>query len=224
MRASKLFCDEDRCRIEQAVAAAESQTSCEIVPVVATTSDQYERSQDIIGLWFAIASAVVFWLCFPRVSQADSGWDATPNYLPAGLMAVIMLVSFVLGVFLGAQIAGLKRLFTPQVAARKRVSDRARQVFFDRRVHHTASSTGILIYISLFERMAVVLADEAVLEAVGQGTLDEMCKQLTSGFRKGDGPRSLERVITDVGNRLAPLLPREKNDTDELSNLLVIID
>ncbi len=47
-RASKLFDIEQRQRIEQAVVEAESKSSCEIVPVVATSSGRYDRPEDII--------------------------------------------------------------------------------------------------------------------------------------------------------------------------------
>ena len=41
---------------------------------------------------------------------------------------------------------------------------RAREVFFDKRVYRTAGGTGLLVYVSLYERMAAVIADQKVLE------------------------------------------------------------
>ena len=52
--ASSLFNDQARERVNQAIAQAESKTSAEVVPVVATASGRYDRPEDIVGLWLGI--------------------------------------------------------------------------------------------------------------------------------------------------------------------------
>ena len=66
---------------------------------------------------------------------------------------------------------------------RDEVAARARAVFFDSRVHHTAGNTGLLIYVSLYERMAAVLADQSIVDKLGQDALDELCAALTKKLR-----------------------------------------
>ena len=48
-RAANFFNAEQRQQITRAVAQAESGTSCEIVPVVATVSGRYARPEDMVG-------------------------------------------------------------------------------------------------------------------------------------------------------------------------------
>jgi uncharacterized membrane protein len=57
-RATDLFDQQQRKQVAQAVVEAEANTSCEIVPVVATVSGRYDRPEDIIGLWLAVIAAV----------------------------------------------------------------------------------------------------------------------------------------------------------------------
>ena len=55
----------------------------------------------------------------------------------------------------------LRRLFTPHTQMREEVLSRAREVFFDQRIHHTGGASGVLLYVSLFEHMAAVIADQS---------------------------------------------------------------
>jgi putative membrane protein len=107
---------------------------------------------------------------------------------------------------------------------RDEVWGRSRQVFFDSRVHHTAGRTGLLIYVSLFERMAAVLADEAVTERLGQPALDALRDQLTAALAAQSLADALCATITAAGPRLAAALPREPGDVNELPDALVVLN
>ena len=104
------------------------------------------------------------------------------------------------------------------------VGARAREIFFDRRVHHTLGNTGMLIYVSLFEHMAVVLGDQEVLDTLGHPGLAHLCEQLTSDLRQSHPSVALSRVITSAGEELSGPLPRSDNDQNELQDALVLID
>ena len=66
MKASALFSEEDRQAINEAVTEAESQTSAEIMTVVATDSGRYDRPEDIVGLFAGLASMIVAWGIFQQ--------------------------------------------------------------------------------------------------------------------------------------------------------------
>ena len=119
------------------------------------------------------------------------------------VLVLSVILGFIVGM-IGAHVNPLRHLFTPSQQMRDEVLLRSRQVFFDSRVHHTAGRTGILIYVSLFERMAVVLADDAVVEKLGQATLDEMRDRLTSSLRT----QSLAEAICGTIAAAAPKLRR----------------
>ena len=101
---------------------------------------------------------------------------------------------------------------------------RARQLFFDQRVHHTTGGTGILLYLSLYERSAAVIADAQTTERLGQSMLQTICNDLTAAMRAGDPVAALEGVIRDCGELLGPLLPREVETGNELADALVVLD
>ena len=223
-RASDLFNAEQRKHIDEAVAEAEAKTSCEIVPVVATASGRYDRPEDIIGLWLAIFAAIAVWLMFPRLSDESGSWDGMPIYVGLLTMVAGVVVAFIVGVVAGSRIGWLRRLFTPRNQMLEEVSARARELFFDKRVHHTNGATGLLIYVSLFEHMAVVLGDQEVLDKLGPTSLDRLCQLLTEGVHQGDLANAICSVIAEAGKQLSGPLPRAEGDVNELQNTLVLID
>lgn len=223
-RASDLFDEERQKRIEDAVVEAESKTSCEIVPVVATTSGRYDRAEDMIGLWMAVVAASTVWWLLPRQATEIGSWDGQPIYVGLLIMFLSIVVTFIAGVAAGSQIGWLRRLFTPRKQMLDEVSARARQVFFDNRVHHTKSANGILIYVSLFEHMAVVLGDQDVLDKLGQPFLDRLCQLLTERLHQGDAADAICSVIAEAGEQLSGPWPRTEGDANELQDALVLID
>ena len=106
---------------------------------------------------------------------------------------------------------------------KEEVETRACQVYFDSSVHHTSGGTGVLIYISLYERLAVVLGDKTVIEKLGQEGIDELCAALTRSINQ-DMIQALIDTIQSTGDKLEAFLPRSNNDVNELSNSLVTID
>jgi putative membrane protein len=169
-RASDLFNEQQRKQVEQTVVEAEAKTSCEIVPVVATVSGRYDRPEDMIGLWLAVIAAVAVWLTFPRPASESGSWDGMPVYVGVFAMVAGVVVAFIVGAVAGSRIGWLRRLFTPRQQMLEEVTSRAREIFFDKRVHHTAGATGLLIYVSLFEHRAVVLGDQELLDKLGQNS------------------------------------------------------
>ncbi|MGY8771020.1 MAG: TPM domain-containing protein [Pirellulales bacterium] len=226
IRASELFNQQQHDQVQQTVADAESKTSCEIVPVVASTSGRYDRAEDIVGLWFATIAAVALWLLYPRVAAESGSWGGTPLVLEVLALIAAIVVTFVLGVVVSSRTGWLRRLFTPRQQMEEEVAAAARQVFFDNRVHHTAGSTGILIYVSLLEHQAMVLGDQQVIghETLGQPFLDQLCEQLTAGLHQGDPTSAICEVINTAGTQLSAALPREAGDVNELHDALVLID
>ncbi|MEX0818520.1 MAG: hypothetical protein WD070_02970 [Pirellulaceae bacterium] len=223
-RATDLFNQQQRKQVAQAVVEAEARTSCEIVPVVATVSGRYDRPEDIIGLWSAVIAAVSIWLTFPRPLNETGSWDGTPMYVGVIAMVACVVTAFIAGALVGSRIGWLRRLFTPRQQMLEEVSSRAREIYFDKRVHHTAGATGLLIYVSLFEHMAVILGDQEILDKLGQSFLDRLCQQLTEGLDRGHSSDAICDVIAAAGEQLSGPLPRVSEDVNELQDALVLID
>jgi putative membrane protein len=223
-QASAYFNDEQRRTVEQAVVEAERNTSAEIVPVVATASGRYDRPEDVVGLWLGMIGLIVAWWMLP-VAPAEAGsWGGMPEWEKLLIVVVTAVAGFVIGAVLASRVGWLRRLFTPKRQMRDEVAARARVVFFDSRVHHTTGSTGLLLYVSLYERMTAVLADQSITDKLGQKVLDELCAGLTRKLQDLHPADAFCQTIRVSGEKLATVLPRAKDDVNELSDALVILD
>lgn len=206
-----------RGEIAAAVRVAEEATAAEIVPVIASSSDRYERAEDLCGLSLGLLSLVTVRILLATVS----------GEMPALLLAVevlALLSGFIVGVVLAGQVAMVRRIF---VAPRRRtaaVAARAQQVFVQRRVHQTAGGTGIVVYLSLFEGRAAILADQAVHDHLTDGRLDRLAAELSAGVRAGQAGPALVAAIEQLGRELGDVLPRYDDDVNELPDALVLLD
>lgn len=222
-KASEAVSTEQRERVAAAVSAAEQNSVCEIVPVVATASGRYDRAEDIVGLWCAMLGATAIFLTLP--GSADSGhWGGLPIWAQILLLFATMAACFLIGAVLADRFHGLRLLFTARQQMQEEVNLRARELFFDRRVHHTEGASGILIFVSLYERMAVVLGDRSVVENLGEEFPKELCDRLTAALRKEDIGTAICDTINHAAPSLASTLPRTEGDVNELPDALVLLD
>jgi len=223
-RASKFLSTNEQERITHAVVEAESKTAAEILPVLASTSGRYDRAEDVAGIWLGIIAMGVTWVAMQPQGAETAQWGSTWARFELPLLVLAMIAGAMLGTLVATFSWTLRRLFTPKKHMTAEVEMRAGQVFYDRRVHHTQSAAGVLVYISLFERTAAVLADEAALKALGQDGIDTLRDNLINGIKAGDLATAVCDVIRDAGDRLAKDLPAEEGDRDELKNALVTIE
>jgi putative membrane protein len=220
----RMFSEQDRQAVNQAVRDAETQTSAEIIPVVAGSSGRYDRAEDLVGLWAGLLALLVVWAVYPPTVSDPAGWDGPQPLWQFIAYAGAIVVAFVLGVWLATRFDGLRRLFTPRQQMQDEVAARARLVFFDQRVHHTTAGSGVLLYVSLYEHMATVLADQSVLERLGQDRIETLCQQFVERLHRGTPTAALCETAREVGQQLAPLLPRQAGSVNELPDALVVLD
>jgi putative membrane protein len=222
-RAADFFGAEERRLIEAAVTRAEEKTTAEIVPVVASASGRYDRAEDIIGLWVGVVLMAKVWWFFPR-GEEGAMWDAPWQGLLLPSLIAAVLVGFVLGAKVASVWHGLRYFFIPGAEMRAEVLSSARRAFYEHGAHHTTAGTGIVVYISLSERLAALVADETVLQKLGQPVLDNLAAYLAKGIREGEAPETMKQVIDTLGEQLADVLPRAADDVNEVSNRLVVLE
>jgi len=221
---SRSISAQDRRRVNEAIAAAESRTSAEVVAAVSASSGRYDRSEDVVGLWTAIVALAAVWWVWPVEVSEHGSWDHPSHGFQLAAFVAAVVAGFLIGAIVGSKCWTLRRLFTSQLQMQEEVFARAKQTFFDRRIHHTVGGSGLLIYVSLFEHMAAVIADQAVLEKLGRPTIDELCRHLTTALGKHPPIDAICEVARDVGERLAKVLPRSADDVNELEDALIVID
>ncbi|HUU03879.1 MAG TPA: TPM domain-containing protein [Myxococcota bacterium] len=225
-RASKFFTEAERTRIEQSVAEAEKGTSGEIVPVVATASGDYDRAEDIFGLWLAIASLVVgWWLLLPSGGPGEWSEGALRVSWVELLAGIVLAVAFfILGAGLAGRVGVLRRLFIPRGQMSREVESAAGRAFFEHGLRGTRHSTGIMIYLSLYERMARVTGDRAISEKLTDDAWRAVRDLIISGIKRGKAADGVVAGIRRCGEILAEHFPIEPGDVNELSNELRLID
>ena len=199
----------------EAVAAAERQTSAEIVPVIAAVSGRYDRAEDLVGLWTAVIALVCVATVWNVEFPAPDGWDEPSRFMQTLALAAAVLIGFFAGTTLATRVDRLRRLFVSHVQRRDETWTRAVQIFHDRRISRTAARSGLLIYVSLFERTAAIVADEAILLELGQSELDELCRQLVERLKRDHPIMALTTTIAAAASTLAarfpPSTPRRMN-------------
>jgi len=222
-KASQYFTDEEKKEITDAVLKAESLTSAEIVPVAATCSGRYDRAEDIIGVFFGIIAMIVVWSIAPNPDAEIAGsWGDAPVAL---FLALSVIGGFIIGAVIGSRIGWLRKLFTPRSELSVSVKDRAALTFFDQRIHHTSSESGLLFYVSFFERQAVVMGDEKVEKELGSEAIESLCSKFTQSLSNDVRPaEAMIAVINEAGELLSEVLPQSDTEQNELAEALVCID
>lgn len=222
MVASQLLTADDRKAVSAAVAEAEKKTSAEIVPVIATSSDRYERAEDLIGLGTALVAVAATWTQFQRFT---TDWEGDPEltlHLPYVL--AIFGAGWALGLLLAKGLPWLKRLAIPRKVALGRVLIAAHHAFDSLHVRNTVGSTGVVIFVSLFERRVCVWADKAVSDKIPEAAWQEACELLVKGLRGGKPRDGFVDAIRKLGDVLAKDFPIKPTDVNELSNEIRILD
>ncbi|MEO0062992.1 MAG: hypothetical protein RLZZ08_1552 [Pseudomonadota bacterium] len=219
-----LTTDEHR-RVSEAVAAAEGSTSGEIVTIVADRSDGYT---DVALAWAALFAfmALTVLALFPHfylglIDRVLGRWNSqhTPAFLFALAAAVAMSKFF--GTMLLSLIPGLRFAFVPGIIRSRRVHARAVGLFKVGAEQRTQGRTGILIYLSMRERRAEILADEAIAAKVQPGVWGDAMVALLAEVRQGRVADGMIAAVGQVGVILAHNLPRADDDTNELPDRLI---
>jgi putative membrane protein len=107
---------------------------------------------------------------------------------------------------------------------REEVERRALECFQRFRVRATAGGTGILIYVSLYERMVRVVGDDGIAGKLGQADWDGVRDVLIDGLKAGRPTAGLVAAIQASGKLLEQHFPIQPDDEDELSNELHLVD
>lgn len=217
------FDEQQRARVSAAVAAAEARTSAEIVPVVAADSGRYDRAEDAVGFVLGLTTMALVWLLYPVEAEPGS-WAGPPALLELVALVAAMILGTSLGTVLAARVPGLRRIAIPPAQLRQEVEAAARATFYDQRIHHTERGDAVMIYVSLFERVVVVLPDEQLEAKLGPERVAQICATLTAKLGEGDVIAAIVAGVEALGERLAEVLPGDAGDANEIVDALITIE
>jgi putative membrane protein len=207
-RALGVLGDPERERVRAAIAAAETQTRGELVVVVLERSDAHLAARLLAGLCFALLVALVASLAFVSAP-------------PLALLGVLLL-GLLAGVGLAGALPALSRGFASEAQATRAAAEQALVEFHSQGLHETEERTGVLVFVSLYERRAIVLGDKGIHEKVGDAHWARARDLLLDGAAHGRLCDGIVSAVEECGRVLAREFPARADDRNELADRLVV--
>jgi putative membrane protein len=198
---------QDRRRVSTAIHDAEAKTSGEIVCVLA------QASSDATALPILIAALVALALPWAMVA-----FTAMPVH---GILLLQVAVFFVLAVLLC--LPPVRVALVPRAARRAKAHRAAMEQFMIRGVSRTKDRTGILIFVSLAERYARIVADEGIAARVPQSEWQGAVDALVAHMRRGHIGEGFIAAIERCGKVLEQHFPPSQIARDELPDRIYVI-
>ena len=188
------FSQKDLERIKAAVKTAEDKISGEIVPVFVEKSGHYSIA--VYRGFLALAGlAFLAIIVFDRYIPSVAIYDPLLIFLSSTLVGL-------LGALAANYIDPLKRMLMSQTHLDQATRKRAENAFLEEEVFATRHRTGIMIFVSFFEREVIVMADRGISKVVEQKEWDKMVRGITENIRMGKVTDGIEMAILRCGEIL----------------------
>ena len=223
--------------IGNAIEAAENTTSGEIFCVIAHKSGDYGWTTLVYGIVFALLAPILMLaIGLNPLALADwftrlfgGGWSvgvgtSAGDEAALGMAIVVALQTliFILVSSLGLN-PDFREAMTPRFIKRNNVHRAALEQFLAHGIHLTEGRTGVLIFASLSEHQAEIVADTSIYAKVDPAVWRDAIQTLLQGARAGDLTAGLIGAVEMSGRVLSEHFPRTANDTNELPNKVVVI-
>jgi putative membrane protein len=191
---------EDAVVIEQALQELETRSSGEIIPVIVRRSTAVGHVFPILLL----VHSVVF-------LTLDLLWITPANSLLVELFSSVASTLFILmSSWLLSRQAMIQRLLTANEDIERQTTMRAEVEFHEAKTHDSEHRASILLFVSLMEHQAIVMADQEISIKTSQKTWNQVIQQLTKGARANNLAEGFVTAINKCGDLLTEHLPLKK--------------
>jgi putative membrane protein len=185
------FTEKDHAAVSTAIREAETRTCGQLVCVLAHASSDYTH---VPLLWASALALIVPW---PLI-----------YFTPWSVQSIFLLQ---LGIFLVAGLAfswrPLRMALVPRAVRRARAHRAALEQFVVRGITRTPNRTGVLVFVSLAERYARIIADEGIAQKVQNAEWQAAVDALTGHMRDGRIAIAFIAAIERCGAVLAAHAP-----------------
>lgn len=202
-----LMADNDKQRVADAIRAAEQKTSGEIFCVVARRVGSYRL---VPVAW---AAAVALFVPLPLIEFTEASVEAIYMIQLCTFIAISLILSH----------PKLRVRAVPKLARFERAERAAMRQFLAHGLQNTKDRTGVLIFVSVAERYAAIIADEGINAKVEQGVWDAAMADLVTAIREKRAADGLVAAVERCGAVLAQHFPAKPGDKNEIPNRLVEI-
>ena len=200
-----ILSDVDRARIVEAIRLAETRTSGEIYCVFTRACSAYRV--------FPIAWAAALALFLPLPLIHLTAW-------PAVVIYALQLLTFIGALYLLTRERFRYRI-VPRQTKTARTHQEALRQFAAHGLQHTELRTGVLIFVSVAERYAEIVADAGIATKVSPSVWDEAVAGLTSKIAAGRAADGFVATIDECATHLAEHFPPGAINRNELPNAIV---
>jgi putative membrane protein len=200
------FTKEDHEAVAAAIRAAEKNTSGQIVCVLAHSSSAYAH---VPVLWSSVLALLTPW---PLIYLTP--WSVQRIFLCQ--LAVFIVAGLVLSWM------RLRLLLVPRALQRARAHRAALEQFMVRGIGRTHNRSGVLIFVSLAERYARIIADEGIAAKVHAAEWQAAIDVLTGHMRHGRIAAGFTAAIERCGAVLAAHAPPD-GSANELPDRLYVM-
>ena len=214
--------------VSAAVAEAEAHSNGEIVTVLSDSSDAYHD----VGLHWALAAMLLVlalaaafpaWLIALHAALTGGGWETTavPAMGPLLFLLMILAIAGFTVVLMLMKWQPLRMVLTPAATKQRRVRRRAITLFKVATERRTVGRTGVLLYLSMAEHRAEIVADEAIHSVTTPETWGDAMEALLIEVKAGRPIAGLVAAIGEIGVVLAEHCPRTDGDSNESPDKLI---
>ncbi|HET9336345.1 MAG TPA: hypothetical protein VFO12_08060 [Sphingomicrobium sp.] len=214
----------DHARVSVAIASAEAKSDGEIVAICADQSDAYHD----VGLHWAVlamVSVLAYFAALPGQLEGWhdrlTGWSAEPSLRELLTLLLFFALLKFLAVLFILKWRPLRMLLTPGSTKTRRVRRRAIMLFKTAAERRTVGRTGILIYLSMAEHRAEIVADEAITKVTTPETWGEAMTALLTHVKARRPADGIVTAVEIVGAVLAEHFPKSSADTNEIPDKLI---
>ncbi|WP_024335483.1 TPM domain-containing protein [Desulfotignum balticum] len=211
--AQQFLSDQDREKIIQTVREVELETAGEIVPMVVSRSYSYPMADVIGGMAFALPVSLI-------LSYFIGSWLWIGNQ-NMWLFLGILTICFITFHQTCKHLPWLKRMFISQREIEEEVKEAAMVSFLREGLYQTRDRTGILIFISVFERRVWILGDQGINTKVSKDQWDKIIRMITDGIKQKNQAAAICQAVKEAGQLLKTHFPIRSDDQNELKNLIV---
>lgn len=216
---SKYLSDQELAAISKVVHESEAGTAGEIVPMIVRRSSAVRHVPVVLGLTFI--------LLFVGLEVLGlEGWylsNVIPVFYRHWAVQVFFLVLLMALAWGLSHLHPVQRLLTSDADEVEQVEKRAQLEFFLHKLHHTEKSTAVLIFVSVMERRAVILADEGIAKKLPPETWNNLLAPMKKSLHAGAWAEGFQEAIRQAGTLLKSHLPSSRSENaNELSNHVIV--
>jgi putative membrane protein len=194
--------------LDQKIQNFEASTKGEIRLALLQSSDPYPGANYRIS----------FILSFALIALIQTFFSMTNEQI------LILLFSLMICLFYFAQFMPFRPWFILPSEKTREVKEKATEIFYSYGLAHTQNRIGILLFISKLERKIELLVDQAIIDKLGQKTLDQLVRNISQNFKKAEYEKGLLEAFDFLEKELTQAFPhglQEKN-LDEMSNKIIL--